>query len=69
MRCSEYAFLDQTVVLKFEKARENHPNKDDRKTRSEIEELRQMILQQQKVIEGFIGNQQKIKGGSPVFES
>jgi site-specific recombinase XerD len=53
------SFLDITTALKFRQARESYSHKNDKKTRKEIEELRDMVLQQQKTIQEFISNQQK----------
>lgn len=60
VRCSACgSFLDVVTALKFSQARDGYSYKNDRKTRNEIEELREMVLQQQKMIQEFIGKQQK----------
>ncbi|MGI0059784.1 MAG: hypothetical protein ACREBJ_08440, partial [Nitrosotalea sp.] len=60
VRCSRCgSFLDIATAFKFGQARESYSHKNNKKTRKEIEELRQMVLQQQKLIQEFIGNQQK----------
>ncbi|MGI0070200.1 MAG: tyrosine-type recombinase/integrase, partial [Nitrosopumilaceae archaeon] len=58
-RCECGAFVDPITALKFEKARESHASKGDKKTRKEIEELRDIVLQQQKMVQEFINSQQK----------
>ncbi|MGI0058358.1 MAG: tyrosine-type recombinase/integrase [Nitrosotalea sp.] len=60
IRCSACSsFLDVSAALKFGQARENYSYKNDKKTRKEIEELREMVFQQQKMIQKFISDQQK----------
>jgi integrase len=60
IRCSACgSFLDIATALKFGQARESYSHKNDKKTRKEIEELRDMVLQQQKMIQEFISNPQK----------
>lgn len=58
-RCECGAFVDPVAALKFDKAKESHTNKSEKRTRNEIDELREMVLQQQKMIQEFINNQQK----------
>ena len=60
VRCGNCGtFLDIAVAMRFGKLKEKSKQKTDRKTRSEIDELREMILQQQKVMQEFMMHKQK----------
>lgn len=55
VRCGSCgAFLDHAAAMRFEKTREKNSRRKDRKVRNEIEELRHLVLQQQKEIQNFI---------------
>lgn len=60
VRCSDCGtFLDVAAAVKFDKARESHRYKNERKARKEIEELRQIIMQQQKMLQELVSRQAK----------
>lgn len=60
VRCGNCGtFLDVAVAMRFGKLKEKSKQKSDKKIRSEIDELREMILQQQKVMQEFMLHQQK----------
>lgn len=60
VRCGNCGtFLDVAVAMKFGKMKDKSKQKTDKEIRNEIDELREIILQQQKMMQEFMLRQQK----------